>query len=369
MLIPIIIIATTILIFGIVISEDNKEMKKTKYPSHEEMENLKFNYADMIWYLTQNTSLKHSEVYDIDGYSKDEFCMYLFEFYNKNLVWNRRFKCQPSYVIFGNENREGAKAKKSNKHYIIVFFESLIKKLENWFGDGFDITSIAGLNQYHFLSAKLNFPISKLIEQAILQFTFYHEFAHVIQFSVQDEFEREEHMAGSSQFDYQMHIEEFDADTFSGICLATHLFQFQQDWTPDNMTNTEIKNLISIITGSVMTYIISLPMCKTEFYTEECIHPHNSIRALNIIGVIITHLQEILNKRNIQIKLDLGEIFLEANNVCSHLLNNFGLTQELTSYQKILNENYENISKYHKKLQDELLNYDESAIKKWNLNN
>ena len=241
--------------------------------------------------------------------------------------------------------------------------------MERWFGLYFDFEQIPGLESFADLNKELGHKISELLEQSINHFTFYHEFAHLIQFAQEDSFEREDYMTGDCEYDEDVQTEEFDADTFAGICLATHLFQLIDKWMKGRMNNSNLNELSSIIIGAVMAYILTLPMCKEEFYTEKGSHPHNSIRALNILGVISTHFKAILMKKKYPLSINDGNIFTRSATVLEKLLIQFGMEDIFKRFQLDIRDNGAEIGSYHNTLKSRMISYEYSAVKQWNTQN
>ena len=327
------------------------------------------NYSETIEYLLNNTSLKNEKVFDFSGEAGEEYFQKLFEFYTGNLYHNAHFGANPSYIVYYNRNEIYAEAKKSNKHYILAFDKGIIYRLERWFGLYFDFAQIKGLESFQKIEKELNHKLSELLEQAINHFTFYHEFAHLIQFAQEEDFEREDYLFGDCEYKEDVQTEEFDADTFAGICLATHLFQLIDKWMVGKMTNHNLNELTSIIIGAVMTYILALPMCKEEFYTEEGSHPHNSIRALNILGVISSHFKIILNNKGYSLTINDGAIYTRSALILEKLLLQFGLDDIFKRFQLNVMNNGAKISSYHTILKERMISYEFSAVNKWNSQN
>ena len=327
------------------------------------------NYKETIEYLIANTSLREAKVFEFAGDPGEEYFQKLFEFYTGNLKHNSHFGANPSFIVYYGKNEVYAEAKKSNAHYILAFDKGIVYRLERWFGLYFDFDQITELESFKELSKELDHKISELLEQSINHFTFYHEFAHLIQFAQEESFEREDYLTGNCEYDENMQTEEFDADTFAGICLATHLFQLIHKWMTGRMNNHNLNELTSIIVGSVMAYILALPMCKEEFYTEEGSHPHNSIRALNILGVISTHFKEILVKKNYQLSIDDGNLFRRSAIVLEKLLIQFGLEDTFKRFQLDVRDNGTAIKSYHETLKSRMIAYEFSAVKQWNAQN
>lgn len=325
-------------------------------------------YQETVKYLLENTTLNKNKVFDYSESAGKEYFQKLFEFYTENLLRNQKFGANPSYIVFYGKDEIYAEAKKSNNHFIISFDIGIINRLNKWYGLYFDFSNIPGLENFKILEDQLGHKISELLEQSISHYNFYHEFAHLIQYAAEDSFEREDYLIGDCQFFQDKHIEEYDADTFAGICLATHLFQLIDDWMKDNLDKKSLLDFTSIIIGSVMVYILSLPMCKETFYTEEGSHPHNSIRALNILGVITTHFNVILRNKGSNLLINEGEVYSKAGHIIKILSDHFGIKENFIRFQNDISDRTNGLSKYHDFLVSKVDKYKHSAVKQWNLN-
>lgn len=135
------------------------------------------------------------------------------------------------------------------------------------------------------------------------------------------------------------------------------------------MNNKNLQDLTSIIIGAVMVYILALPMCKEEFYTEEGSHPHNTIRALNILGVISSHFKVILKDKGYKFSIEDRNIHTSSVSILEKLLTHFGMEDVLNRFQTDVVKNGNQISSYNKILESKMIAYSYSAVKQWNLQN
>ena len=53
------------------------------------------------------------------------------------------------------------------------------------------------------------------------------------------------------------HIEEYDADIFSGICIAEHIFDFICRAFKDNLNDDRLNNFIAITISGIMAHSIA----------------------------------------------------------------------------------------------------------------
>jgi hypothetical protein len=333
----------------------------TKTKRFEEM-----TYIETINYLLENTKLSSADIYHYNGKSGGEYFERLFQFYSGNLDYNKKFGANPSYIVFYDREDAYAKAKVSRKHYIIIFDKKLIHQLSKWYNSYFDFGNIEGLEEFNSLEKEISFKISELLEQAIIHFIFYHEFAHLIQFTPDGENEKEEKLSGDCKFEQHKHIEEYDADIFSGICISTHIYQFIDSHLGGNIDNGKLNDFIAIIISGIMAYILTLPMCKEKFYTKEGSHPHNSIRVNYINMAIVQQFKDIISQQEKNITIDENYITGRSFMILNSLLGHFGENDIKTRFSEDLGNNWESIHNYQQELHTFFLEYKMSAVAKWN---
>lgn len=326
-------------------------------------------YNETIDYLLKNTGKKikerESKIYRYKGDSGEEYFEKLFQFYSWNLAHNYKFGANPSYIIFYNKDELFSEALISKKHYIIAFNKGLIKKLLEWYHSYFDFGNIKGLEAFRKLEEEIRFKISELLEQAINHYVFYHEFAHLIQYVAEGDYIRE----NIKNCDYRLdiHIEEYDADIFSGICLAEHIFLFIKSSLNDDLDEDKLNNFIAIIISGVMVFILSLPnRCKAEFYTKETPYPHNLIRVNNIVMVIINQFKDIIAQEGSNIKVDEKFICGRSFMITKNLLDHFGLHDIALSFEEDMGKKWTFIEEYCNELFQKTSEYKFSAAKDWN---
>jgi len=249
---------------------------------------------------------------------------------------------------------------------MVIFDRKLINKLSQWYNSYFDFGNIEGLEEFKLIEEKIDFKISELLEQAIILFTFYHEFAHLIQFATDVEVEREEKLFGDCNFEPYKHIEEYDADIFSGICISTHIYQFIDSHMGENIDKSKLNDFIAITISGIMVYILSLPMCKEKFYTKESSHPHNSIRVNYINMAIVLNFKDIISQQGNNITIDENYITERSFMILNILLSHFGLDDIKTRLSEDMGNNWKSIQNYQQELHKCFLEYETSAVTKWN---
>ena len=128
--------------------------------------------------------------------------------------------------------------------------------------------------------------------QLTMHFTFYHELAHLVQKSEYLESHLYERPFEVEEFDLTRHKLEIDADSFSGISIASHIQQYALKHFGDDLDSNKMESLIQMFCSSALLYFLAFQSCKGEIYFYENSHPHPMIRILNFILTITNYLQQ-----------------------------------------------------------------------------
>ena len=209
-------------------------------------------------------------------------------------------------------------------------------------------------------------PISYLAFQITTQFTYYHELAHLFQFSKRkNEIELQERKTNDVEFDIIKHKLEINADTYSSIAIATHLQQYIDKIFGDKINHDIATDTIKILGSCLLNYIINFSD-KKEIYFNQYSHPHPFLRLLNIILNISNHIESMPNLKEQKIIINGKEIFKNIIDFYQELEDN-GVFQTKFSDLVYQNANFQrDIVNYL----SELLNFDntnyEDAMDVWN---
>lgn len=184
-------------------------------------------YREQIAEIINTVGLHRNLFSDLDGLDNESEFLNVFEFYKETLELNHDYGIAPAFLFFVNSDTINARAgKRVNNQFLLGINRGTI----NWLIDNFksndtlvsdnNILLFDGLNPY------LDSPINNLMYQAGCHYTFYHEMAHLIQQSDYLELNMEENPQPIDIFDFDRHLLEIDADTFSALCLGTHIMQY-----------------------------------------------------------------------------------------------------------------------------------------------
>ncbi|MDB5231637.1 MAG: hypothetical protein JWN76_2442 [Chitinophagaceae bacterium] len=174
-------------------------------------------------------------------------------------------------------------------------------KLHSFFTDRASLFDLPILAEFRTLNSKLDTHMALLMYQLSMEFIYYHELAHLIQYSPLDDDCLTEHVievektdevyavsAGKDDpYDLIKHVKEFDADLHGGYFICLHLIQYWKKLDESDRSQANLELLISLGTGAIFSYFILLLQKYPEMYYDASDHPHPLIRILYIIDMFI----------------------------------------------------------------------------------
>ncbi|PZO27511.1 MAG: hypothetical protein DCE86_13165, partial [Flavobacteriaceae bacterium] len=185
------------------------------------------NFADYKKKLIA-AGVSEDDIYDFRNDRIKSFYQRYFDWCVDNVDdYSKTFQVEPSYFYYWNTHKINAEAGLINGKYIIRFskpyMEALHKKLGTK-GQFFDKTNWTG---FHHLQNILNDSLEFLMFQASTIFTFYHEFAHLVQMKGKV-FKMSEHPT-QGNFSFQNHVYEYDADLNGCQFVSMYIQQFYSE--------------------------------------------------------------------------------------------------------------------------------------------
>ncbi|MBS9775013.1 MAG: hypothetical protein KGV59_07670 [Tenacibaculum sp.] len=264
--------------------------------------------------------------------------------------FSERINITPNIIFFNNLLSINAKAGKYDGTYIITINQGLFSNcITNY---------LQNENLKNFINQKFRNTISDLdIEvnllgyQVTTQFTFYHELAHLIQFTnFNNEIELQERLRETEEYCPVRHKLEINADTFASITISTHITQYCERIFQENLSQIKVEETIIITCSYLFNYLNSFSSSNEQIYFEEKTHPHPFFRTLLLTMNLSYHLNsnKFLNERGI--RLDYLKIFkkiidfnekLEKNklfdtNFYSNIDNNFEKKERIINFMSEL---------------------------------
>ncbi len=136
-------------------------------------------------------------------------------------------------------------------------------------------------------------PITALAFQVATQFTYYHEFAHLVQFSKKREkLSLQERYIGASEYDSVAHCLETNADTLAAIAIATHIQQYIKKSFGDKVSQENVEFTIVVLCSCLLNHIASFCEDLPNIYYKEHSHPHPFLRLFMVNLNIVYYLNQ-----------------------------------------------------------------------------
>lgn len=229
---------------------------------------------------------------------------------------------QPFELFLLKHKETNAWAWYHNSCYVICIHLSLFKVIENRVKQKLSTLTeglIPIISKCQFTEKE---PADFLVYQFATIFTFYHEFAHLLQFSrsklTNAHFERYNLVKGQD-YDPIAHAMEIDADVFAAEHINAHLFQYWNKLPENKKTKESLEGMISLCILSVFILFFELSKGWREWYTLDYDHPNSLIRVCYIHDVLYQTSKanedkigfEINNKVVLDDALTLADHFLE----------------------------------------------------------
>lgn len=307
---------------------------------------LKINFQEYKENLI-SIGIPKNDIYDFTDDKIESFYQRYFDWCIDNLNdYSEKFNIEPVYFYFWNTFKINANAGRGNNLYIIRFskpyMEALYEKLGKK-GRFFDKTDwIAFKNLQKTLPNSLEF----LMFQASTIFTFYHEFAHLVQYKG-TKFSINEY-SSNNEYSFEKHVYEYDADLNGSQFVCIYFQQYFQDQLPkEHQTDNNYKRLMYLGISSIVVtqllflygkiYPYQIENINTNFYTREMSHPHTYVRA----KYIIEHYVRIAKVNGV--KIDFADTALNVTVICNEFFKESGIFSE---FIKGIQDNFDEINDY-----------------------
>jgi hypothetical protein len=274
-----------------------------------------------------NKVIKPEDIFDFRGSQFEQLLFDYYKFCRENLnIHSANVDITPNILLFTNSFEINAGAGISNKHFVITINLGLFKFcVENYYNNE-DLTKYFQA-LYPETIMKFDNPVNILAFQICTQFTYYHELAHLFQFSTKkDDLQIQERNDLDTQvgFDKVKHILEINADTYASISVATHIEQYIDRTFKDNVTTNNTIETLVFFCCCLLNYTLSFSKKTEDIYFDKNTHPHSFIRLLTSILNITNHLEQSPYFKQKGIVLNGGNLFstvvevykdLESNNI------------------------------------------------------
>lgn len=292
-------------------------------------------YKENSKIIAEKTKINSEIILDLEDNPIKEIYLKFFHFCYENLKINSpKFGIEPSFFFYYNkDNFINAGATKDNGNYILMISKDLIQKLHESIYANISIFKNDRLKKYVELSILIKFDFNELLLQSSTLFTYYHEFAHLVQ-------KNDENFSFFENTDKkyipESHILEYDADLNGSQFVCSHILDYYERLSIEKKNQENLKNLLSIgLAGILITFLLFYyrefedDKRVDEFYLDKNSHPHTMIR----ISYIIVHFQNIALENGIDIKIIeflkeaflISDIFFNSN---SYIVDCFNIYEQ-----------------------------------------
>lgn len=227
------------------------------------------------------------------------------------------FNIQNNYFYIQNDNHCNAFARKRHNRNIIAItngYPILMKdKFTKIIFDKFISLGLINdkdiFDAFYTLQENANFKFDKFVLDCSIQFTFSHEFQHILQmnYGVKDNLFQENFKL--DQFDLKRHIWELDADRMASYEVLKLVFSYFRKLKLRN--DGELKCMLilgcasMVLTKCLFYYGImnqigpNYKVMKSDFYLKRYSHPHPLVRIFNILEFYYDNIVKDFPKLNI----------------------------------------------------------------------
>lgn len=248
------------------IGSRKKRTKLNCYGIIPKTQNKRMDYKIEIDYAIKNNIARYDDIFDFSETPNEEPYKVLYLFCRENLdIHSKRGSIPTSTFLYSNDFSKNAKA--NTKKNVIYINMGLMQDCIDKYLYNYMLNNFIELREPD-LSAKFDSSLSYLAFQVNTQFTYYHELAHLIQFSKKMTKEELQERSSDGEFDITNHKLEINADTYASICIATHIHQYIEKSFGDNISQEYVDKTITILGACLLEYILNFT-CKHELYFEE----------------------------------------------------------------------------------------------------
>ena len=325
-------------------------------------------YREHIAEIINTVGLHHNLFSDLEGLENELEFLNVFEFYSETLELNHDYGIAPTFLFFINSDTINARAGRSvNNQFLLGINRGTINWLIDNFKSNKTLVSDNNILLFDSLNPYLDTSLNNLMYQAGCHYTFYHEMAHLIQQSDCLELNMEENPQPIDVFDFDRHLLEIDADTFSALCLGTHIMQYSEKLFGENVSKVLVEALIILFSIPIILYLLSFDGNRVEIYYRESTHPHPAIRLTNFLMVLTHYCNGVLHGKGLGFTVNQGDMFLEAMRIAEILEQPFFGCETVAAYRVSVTENRPAVMHYLTELVEANDSLITTATYKWNL--
>jgi hypothetical protein len=326
------------------------------------------NYNQHIIKLIRETRLPKELIFNPEFSPNCDEYLDAFLFYQEALIQHNDFGIEPAYLFFKNDFSLNAAATRTvDGKYLVSINMGTIDWLINKLKNNSSLVEKTNINLFRILAPYLDIPIPRLLYQACCHFTFYHEMGHLVQNSDLLLNTLRENPNDNAVYSFNKHLLEIDADTFSALCIGTHIFQYCERLFSEHFSLEQFEGLVVLFSIPVFLYLLSFPGNSREFYLRESTHPHPAIRITNFLMVLTHYCNNSLDARDSDFTVNQGDMFIYAMEIAEELQDFFFEAPLVTNYRQTMIDNRIDAVSYLSEIVETNNNSETTATSKWNL--
>lgn len=323
-------------------------------------------YNSHILELTKRFGYSKNDFVDIEAEALGDEYNRLLDFYTKSLAVNEFHGISPSFIAVYNDTSINARAITKDGNNLVLLFKGLVHYLVHAFLLNNDLNK-EEIRILKILKPYLNTSVSQLMYDAAMHFTFYHEMAHLIQFSGSNEGSLEEVPKFTNPYDQYSHILELDADEFSSLCLSEHILQYHSRLFKKGNSGT-YEGLLVLFLSPIVLYLLAFTSNKGKLYFYEGSHPHPIIRLMLITLTITDYCKMSLSKNEENIEIDHLAVIENALALAQKIETKYLSTDKVAELIVFIRTNLKEIMDYVEEMRNIKKQRNDLAVDSWNIN-
>ncbi|MBU3050375.1 hypothetical protein KNV96_19730, partial [Chryseobacterium indologenes] len=235
--------------------------------------------------ISEPSTFKQSDVFDYRELPNEELYNQFYTFCRANIdIHSAKLNINPNYFIFTTDLRSNAQAIRIKSDYYLLINMGLIQSsidhlLKNDKLDQFINKEYAELVSY------FDNTVGALGFQIATQFAYYHEIAHLIQFSKKGETfsSLQEMYSSASTYNIKQHKLEINADTYAAFAITEHIEEYLRESFSDELSLEKAHNTFVILGVCLLNHIARFSNLNADIYFQKSSHPHPFLRLFNVI--------------------------------------------------------------------------------------
>jgi hypothetical protein len=315
-----------------VLKEISREMNRSQYKKNTEN-------------ILQNTAIIESNIFDVKGNPIEDIFLTYFEYCTNDLELNSpKFGLENSYFFYWDKEDVNSGGTYNGGSYIMYVSKEQIIKLNEKLNENKFFTN-RRLERYFDISKYTD--LEYLLFQSSIFFTYYHEFAHLVQ-KRESKFDRQ--ISSISELTSFHHITEYDSDLNGCQFVCFKIIDLCKSKKINS--NDTFKLLAVGLSGILITILLFYkkefnPDSEIEpFYINEGTHPHHIVK----ISYILEHYHGIAVANQINFKI--VDLLKEAFEICAIYFDNQKFFED---YFDLYYEKIPEINKYVGEIYDEAI--------------